>query len=94
MTDRCANLPSEGLDIVEYITSDTQKKVGGVIRIPKHLPKLCMPMTGLGNVLRILVELTPKRLNTILDEPLFTGNDWSQASEREQRLLIVRLHLA
>lgn len=26
------------LDIVEYITSDTQKKVW-VIRIPKHLPK-------------------------------------------------------
>ena len=38
LTDRCANLSSEGLDIVEYVTSDTQKKVW-VIRIPKHLPK-------------------------------------------------------
>ena len=27
LTDRCANLSSEGLDIVEYFTSDTQKKV-------------------------------------------------------------------
>ena len=38
LTDKCANLSSEGLDIMEYITSDTQKKVW-VIHIPKHQPK-------------------------------------------------------
>lgn len=29
LTDRCANLSSEGLDIIEYITSDTQKSAMG-----------------------------------------------------------------
>ena len=38
LTDRCANLSSEGLDIIEYVTSDTHKKVW-VICIPKHSPK-------------------------------------------------------
>ena len=35
LTDRCANLSSEGLDIIEYITSDTQRKVW-VIRSPVY----------------------------------------------------------
>ncbi len=78
MTDRCANLSSEGLDIVEYITSDTQKKVW-VIRIPKHLPKrpVYAHDKAWQRIEDSLVELTPERLNTILDEPLFTGSDWS-----------------
>ena len=78
LTDRCANLSSEGLDIVEYITSDTQKKVW-VIRIPKHLPKrpVYAHDKAWQRIEDSLVELTPERLNAILDEPLFTGSDWS-----------------
>lgn len=78
LTDRCANLSSEGLDIIEYITSDTQKKVW-VIRIPKHLPKrpVYAHDKAWQRIEDSLVELTPERLNAILDEPLFTGSDWS-----------------
>ena len=78
LTDRCANLSSEGLDIIEYITSDTQKRVW-VIRIPKHLPKrpVYAHDKAWQRIEDSLVELTPERLNAILDEPLFTGSDWS-----------------
>ena len=78
LTDRCANLSSEGLDIVEYITSDTQKKVW-VIRIPKHLPKrpVYAHDKAWQRIEDSLVELTLERLNAIFDEPLFTGSDWS-----------------
>ena len=78
LTDRCANLSSEGLDIIEYITSDTQRKVW-VIRIPKHLPKrpVYAHDKAWQRIEDSLVELTLERLNAILDEPLFTGSDWS-----------------
>ena len=78
LTDKCANLSSEGLDIIEYITSDTQKKVW-VIRIPKHLPKrpVYAHDKAWQRIEDSLVELTPERLNAILDEPLFTCSDWS-----------------
>ena len=78
LTDRCANLSSEGLDIIEYITSDTQKKVW-VIHIPKHLPKRpeYAHDRAWQRIEDSLVELTPERLNAILDEALFTGSDWS-----------------
>lgn len=78
LTDRCANLSTEGLDIMEYITSDTQKKVW-VIRIPKHLPKrpVYAHDKAWQRIEDSLVELTPERLSAILDEPLFTGSDWS-----------------
>lgn len=39
LTEHCTNLSSEGLDIEEFITDDTQKKVW-VIHIPKHFPRL------------------------------------------------------
>ena len=38
LMEHCTNLSSEGLDISEYITEDTQKAVW-VIHIPKHLPR-------------------------------------------------------
>ena len=78
LTDRCANLSSEGLDIIEYITSDTQEKVW-VIHIPKHLPKrpVYAHDRAWQRIEDSLVELTPERLNAILDEALFTGSDWS-----------------
>lgn len=39
LTERCVNLSTEGLDIDEFITDDTNKEVW-VIHIPKHRPKL------------------------------------------------------
>ena len=78
LTDRCANLSSEGLDIEEFITDDTKKKVW-VISIPKHLPKrpVYAHDKAWQRIEDSLVELTLERLNAILDEPLFTGSDWS-----------------
>ena len=78
MTERCANLSSEGLDIDEYITDDTQKTVW-VIHIPKHLPKrpIYAHDKAWQRIEDSLVELTPERMNAILDEPLVTDTDWS-----------------
>ena len=77
LTDRCANLSSEGLDIEEFITDDTKKKVW-VISIPKHRPKL--PVYAHDKAWQLiedsLVELTSERLNAILEETSPTY-DWS-----------------
>ena len=78
LTERCANLSSEGLDIDEYITDDTKKKVW-VIHIPKHLPKrpVYAHDKAWQRIEDSLVELTTERMNAILDEPLVTDTDWS-----------------
>ena len=78
LTERCANLSSEGLDIDEYITDDTKKKVW-VIHIPKHLPKrpVYAHDKAWQRIEDSLVELTTERMNSILDEPLVTDTDWS-----------------
>ena len=78
LTERCANLSSEGLDIDEYITDDTHKKVW-VIHIPKHMPKrpVYAHDKAWQRIEDSLVELTPERTNAILDEPLVTDTDWS-----------------
>lgn len=78
MTERCANLSSEGLDIDEYITDDTHKTVW-VIHIPKHLPKrpVYAHDKAWQRIEDSLVEITPERMNAILDEPLVTDTDWS-----------------
>lgn len=39
LKERCANLSTEGLDLEEFVSDDTAKKVW-VIHIPKHRPKL------------------------------------------------------
>ena len=69
LTNLCANLSSEGLDIEEFITEDTHKKVW-VIHIPKHLPKLPVYAHNKAwqRIEDSLVELTPERLNAILEE--------------------------
>ena len=36
LTERCVNLSTEGLDIEEFITDDTNKKVW-VIRLPRNI---------------------------------------------------------
>ena len=77
LTDRCANLSSEGLDIEEFITDDTKKKVW-VISIPKHRPKLPVYAHDKAwqRIEDSLVELTTERLNAILEETSPTY-DWS-----------------
>lgn len=77
LTERCVNLSTEGLDVEELVTGDTQKKVW-VIHIPKHLPKLPVYAHNRAwqRIEDSLVELTSERLNAILEEnsPVF---DWS-----------------
>lgn len=78
LTERCTNLSSEGLDIEEYITDDTNKVVW-VIHVPKHRPKLPVYAHDKAwqRIEDSLVELTSERLNAILDEPLVSDTDWS-----------------
>ncbi len=73
----CSNLPTEGLRIEEFVTSDTDKKVW-VIHIPKHAPrfpvyahKMCWQ-----RVEDNLVEMSGARRERILNEPLL-ADDWS-----------------
>ena len=77
LTERCVNLSTEGLDIEEFVTDDTNKKVW-VIHIPKHQPKLPVYAHNKAwqRIEDSLVELTQERLNAILEEnsPVF---DWS-----------------
>ena len=77
LTERCVNLSTEGLDVEEFITDDTNKKVW-VIHIPKHRPKLPVYAHNKAwqRIEDSLVELTQERLNAILEEnsPVF---DWS-----------------
>ncbi len=77
LSERCVNLSTEGLDIEEFVTDDTNKKVW-VIHIPKHRPKLPIYAHNKAwqRIEDSLVELTQERLNAILEEnsPVF---DWS-----------------
>lgn len=77
LTERCVNLSAEGLDVEEFITDDTNKKVW-IIHIPKHRPKLPVYAHNKAwqRIEDSLVELTQERLNAILEEnsPVF---DWS-----------------
>ena len=78
LVEHCTNLSSEGLDISEYITDDTQKTVW-VIHIPKHLPRrpVYAHKKAWQRVEDSLVEMTQERLSAILEEPIFEAKDWS-----------------
>ena len=69
LTDQCANLPSEGLLVEEFITDDSHKTVW-VIHVPKHMNRL--PVYAHSKAWQrledSLVELTDSRRNAILDE--------------------------
>lgn len=77
LSERCVNLSTEGLDIEEFVTDDSHKRVW-VIHIPKHHPKL--PVYAHNHAWQrvedSLVALTKERLNAILEEnsPIY---DWS-----------------
>lgn len=78
LTERCTNLSTEGLDIDEFITDDTNRKVW-VIHIPKHLPKrpVFAHNKAWQRIEDSLVEMTAERMSAILDEPIFSDTDWS-----------------
>ena len=77
LTENCTNLPTEGLQILEFTTDDTQLTVW-VFCIPKHQPR-CPVYAHKRAWQRIedsLVEIKPSRLDAILSECL-TEDDWS-----------------
>lgn len=78
LTERCVNLSTEGLDIEEFTTDDTNRKVW-VIHIPKHLPKrpVFAHNKAWQRIEDSLVEMTAERMSAILDEPIFSETDWS-----------------
>ena len=73
----CSDLPSEGLAVQEFVTTDTQAKVW-IVQIPKHAPR--RPVRAKGKAWQrhgdSLVELHEDRRRAILAEHL-TGEDWS-----------------
>ena len=78
LTERCVNLSTEGLDIDEFVTDDTNRKVW-VIHIPKPLPKrpVFAHNKAWQRIEDSLVEMTAERMSAILDEPIFSETDWS-----------------
>ena len=66
LTERCANLSTEGLDIEEFVTDDTNKKVW-VIHIPKHRPKrpVFAHNKAWQRIEDSLVEMTAERMKRI-----------------------------
>ena len=78
LTERCVNLSTECLDIDEFVTDDTNRKVW-VIHIPKHLPKrpVFAHNKAWQRIEDSLVEMTAERMSAILDEPIFSETDWS-----------------
>ncbi len=77
LTEHCTNLSSEGLNINEYITEDSQKKVW-VINIPKHLPRqpVYAYKKAWQRITDSLIPMTKERMDAILSEPI-AGKDWS-----------------
>lgn len=77
LKDQCANLPTEGLGVEEFITEDTNKTVW-VIHVPKHTAKL--PVYAHSKAFQrlndSLIELTIARRNAILEEVSMAA-DWS-----------------
>ena len=74
----CTNLSSEGFDIVEYITSDTNKIVW-IFKVPKHSFRLPVysHKKAWQRIGDSLVEMTKERLDNILNESLII-EDWSK----------------
>ena len=78
LIDQCANLPSEGLLVEEFITEDTHKTVW-VIHVPRHMKR--QPVYSHNKAWQrlddSLIELTDSRRNAILDEQDEVEKDWS-----------------
>lgn len=78
LTEHCTNLSSEGLAIEEFVTEDTHKTVW-IIHIPKHLSRrpVYAHKKAWQRVKDSLVQMRAERMDAILDEPIFTAEDWS-----------------
>lgn len=74
----CTNLSSEGLEVEELVTTDTDQIVW-VIHIPKHLPRkpVYAHKTGWQRKGDNLIPLTPEREKSILNESIDVVEDWS-----------------
>ncbi|MBK9044718.1 MAG: ATP-binding protein [Saprospiraceae bacterium] len=74
----CTHLPSEGLKVESFTTSDSEKTVW-VLHIPKHSAR--QPVIAHKKAWQrsgdSLIELTYSRKAAILVEPLHTIDDWS-----------------
>lgn len=76
----CTNLNSEGLEVVQHVTSDTQKTVW-IIHIPKHAPRkpVYAHKTAWQRKGDALLPMTTERETAILTEPTGKVSDWSAA---------------
>lgn len=78
LVSQCTNLPSQGLVVEEFITSDTNKTVW-VFHVPRHQNR--QPVYAHNKAWQrlddSLIEMTPEHLNAILEEQLFAPEDWS-----------------
>ena len=74
----CTNLSSEGFDIVEYVTSATNKIVW-IVKVPKHQFRLPVyaHKKAWQRIGDNLVPMTKERLDNILNESLII-EDWSK----------------
>ena len=74
----CTNLSSEGLEVEELITADTDQTVW-IIHIPKHLPRkpVYAHKTAWQRKGDSLIKLTPEREKAILNESIDVVEDWS-----------------
>ena len=77
LIEHCTYLSSEGLNIEEFITDDTNKIVW-IVTIPKHSPRT--PVIAYKKpwqrIKDSIVPMTKERLDAILSEPV-AGKDWS-----------------
>ena len=79
----CTNLSSEGFDIVEYVTSDTNKIVW-IVKVPKHQFRLPVyaHKKAWQRIGDNLVPMTKERLDNILNENLIL-EDWSKKIKKK-----------
>lgn len=77
LTEYCVYLSSEGLNIEEFVTDDTNKKVW-IVTIPQHAPRVPVLAHSKAwqRIKDSLVPMTKERMDAILSEPV-AGKDWS-----------------
>lgn len=77
LVEHCTYLLSEGLNIEEIVTEDTNKKVW-IVTIPKHSPRVPViaHKKAWQRIKDSIVLMTKERMDAILNEPV-AGKDWS-----------------
>lgn len=77
LNEFCTNLPTEGLTVEEFVTSDTRKTVW-IIHVPKHMRRrpVYAHSKGWQRIDDSLVELTDSRRDSILEE-VEVSPDWT-----------------